>query len=333
MSTTPLPPTTSPPPGGLSGVPGLPRWLLHLLEVLDRANLPFLASALTFDAMLALIPLAIIIIAGLGYLISQTGHLGMANPSEVLTGFLPQHGHTAVGDPFALVENIFSKIRGYRSRLTLIAIPAFLWFSTRLFGAIRTCLSSIFQVRARPAPGGFVMSYLIGYLFAKLRDLLMVAIVVALALANTVISAWLALMRAQGIALDPPWTFFVSGLGQVLGTLLAILFSLSLFMVLYRYASPKRLAWSGALLASGVATVGFELAKRLFGLYLTYLNRGGQYSVDANVGAALLIILWLWYMSLVFLIGAAAADVWDRGHAAKLLHATQASSPPSRANP
>ena len=303
---------------------GLPRWLHHLLEVLDRANLPFLASALTFDAMLALIPLAILIIGGLGYLLSQTSHFGTADPTQVLSAFLPEHDHAASGDPFALVENIFVKIRGFRSQLTLFAIPAFLWFSTRLFGAVRTCLSSIFQVRARPAPGGFVVSYLIGYLFAKLRDLAMVAVVVALVLANTIVSAGLALLQAQGVALDPAWSFFVSGLGQILGTLVAVLFSLVSFIALYRYASPKRLAWSGALLAGGVATVGFEIAKRLFGLYLTYLNRGGQYSVDANVGAALLLILWLWYMSLVFLIGAAAADVWDRAHAARVLAAAQA---------
>ena len=90
-------------------------------------------------------------------------------------------------------------------------------------------------------------------------------------------------------------------------------------MALYRYASPKRLPWSGALLASAVAAVGFEIAKRLFGLYLRYLNYSGQYSIEANVGAALLIILWLWYMSLVFLIGAAAADVWDRSRAARVV--------------
>lgn len=306
---------------------GVPRWLLHLLEVLDRANLPFLASALTFDAMLALIPLAILIIAGLGYLLAQTTNFGSADPTEVLSAFLPSHAHFTASDPFALVENVFEKIRGYRSQLTLFAIPAFLWFSTRLFGAIRTCLSSIFQVRARPVPGGFVMSYLIGYLFAKLRDLAMVAVVVALAFANTMVSAGLALLRTHGVSLDSSWAFFVSGLGQLLGTLVALSFSMVLFIALYRYASPKRLAWSGALLASSVATVGFEIAKRLFGLYLTYLNRGGQYSVDANVGAALLIILWLWYMSLVFLIGAAAADVWDRAHTAKLLAVAQAAAP------
>jgi uncharacterized BrkB/YihY/UPF0761 family membrane protein len=290
---------------------------VHVLDVLDRANLPFLASALTFDAILAFIPLAILIIAGLGHLLEQTTTFGSADPSSVLTAFLPSHFHGAPGDPFALVENIFVGIRGYRSQFTLVAIPAFLWFSTRLFAATRVCLSGIFQVRARPVPGGFVLSYLIGYLFAKLRDLAMVGLVITLALANTLLSAGLALYRTRGVQLDPSLSFFVGAVGQTLGTVLAWLLSLGLFMAVYRYASPKRLAWSGALLASAVATAGFEIAKRLFGLYLTYLNRGGMYSLDANVSAAFMIILWLWYMSLVFLIGAAAADVWDRGQAAR----------------
>lgn len=303
-------------------MPHLPAWLVKLFEVLDRANLPLLASALTFDALLALIPLAILIIAGLGFVLSQTQHFGDADPSTMLSRFLPEHNHSLGDDPFRMVENIIEKIRGYRSHLTLYAIPAFLWFSTRLFGAVRACLSSVFQVRPRPAPGGFVVSYLLGYLFGKLRDLAMVGFVVVLAFVNTVLSAALVLLGAEGVYLTPPWTFFVTGLGQILGEVVTFASGLALFVALYRYASPKRLAWSGALLAGGVATVGFELAKRLFGLYLRYLSQGGQYSVDANVGAALLVVLWIWYMSLVFLIGAAAADVWDRMHARVAPHGT-----------
>lgn len=303
-------------------MPHLPAWLVKLFEVLDRANLPLLASALTFDALLAIIPFAILLIAGLGFLLSQTQTFGDADPSALLSRFLPEHSHALGDDPFLMVERIIEKIRGYRSHLTLFAVPTFLWFSTRLFASVRACLSSVFQVRQRPAPGGFVVSYLLGYVFGKVRDLAMVGFVLALALVNTVLSAALVLFGSERVYLTPPWTFFVTGLGQILGELLTFATGLALFVALYRYASPKRLAWSGALLAGAVATVGFEAAKRLFGLYLRYLAHGGQYSLDANVGAALLVVLWIWYMSLVFLIGAAAADVWDRMHARVTPHGT-----------
>lgn len=319
MSEPSRPRTESPPPGGLSPLAHLPAPVQRLLETLDRANLPLLASALTFDAMLAIIPLAILTVAGLGFLLARTTYFDGADPGALIVAFLPNHAHGVAGvDPFLIVEGVLTKIRGYRSQLTLFAVPTFIWFSTRLFGAIRVCLSNVFQVRQRPVPGHFVVSYVLGYLLAKLRDLVMVIVVLLLALINTVLSTALALFASQGVTLEAPWTFFVSEGGRLLGHAVALAFGLALFVTLYRYASPKRLAWSGALLAGGVTTIGFEIAKRLFGLYLARAAPSGQFTLDVNIGAVLLVILWLWYMSLVFLIGAAAADVWDHARSSRL---------------
>ena len=58
---------------------------------------------------------------------------------------VPAHVHGIESDPFALVEGLIDKIRGYRSKLTWIAIPAFLWFSTRLFGSLRSVLADVFD--------------------------------------------------------------------------------------------------------------------------------------------------------------------------------------------
>ncbi len=92
---------------------------------------------------------------------------------------------------------------------------------------------------------------------------------------------------------------------------------LILFTALYRYASPRRLRWSSALLAGSVATLGFEVAKWLYGWYLVAAANRGQFSVDLDVGAVLLLILWFWYMSLVFLLGAALAEVWEHARVLK----------------
>jgi uncharacterized BrkB/YihY/UPF0761 family membrane protein len=40
------------------------------------------------------------------------------------------------------------------------------------------------------------------------------------------------------------------------------------------------------------------------------------YSIDAGIGAALLFLLWVWWVALVFLIGAAAAVVYESGRRA-----------------
>ena len=55
----------------------------------------------------------------------------------------------------------------------------------------------------------------------------------------------------------------------------------------------------------------FELAKRAFGWYLDHLAVVNRFSTDANIGAAILFVLWLYYTALVFLIGGVVAETWD----------------------
>jgi uncharacterized BrkB/YihY/UPF0761 family membrane protein len=300
------------------------------VETLERANLPLLASALTFDLILAVIPLAFLLIAALGYFLSSK--YSTTAPSDLIARFVPPHEHCAVyapctvNDPFALVERLVTEIQGYRSRLTWVAIPLSLWFSTRVFAAMRLCLSQIYSVRQRPVHGHFVWSYIAGYLVGKARDGVIVIVVLVLAFANTIVTSGMRMITARGVTIDPDWAFLVTVGGRLAGQALALLFGIVLFVVLYRYSSPKRLAWPPALLASCVGTLGFELAKRLYGLYLTYASHG-QFSFDADVGAILLFVLWLWYMSLVFLIGAAVADVWD--HARRVHGLETAAIPPA----
>ena len=310
MSETPREATEGPPVGGLSGVPAMLSLRDKTLQTLDRANLPLLASALTFDLLLAVIPLAFLLVAGLGYILSSTS-LEPTAPADLLARFLPEHAHGTSSDPFALIEGLVNKIQGYRSGLTYFAIPLSLWFSTRVFAAMRACLSQIYSVRQRPVKGHFVWSYIAGYLLAKAQDLLIVLVVMLLALGNTITTTWIRLLASPGVTAGPQWAWLVTVGGRLAGQGVAFLFGVALFVLLYRYSSPKRLAWPPALLASVVGTLGFELAKRLYGLYLDYASRGGQFSFDVNLGAVLLFILWLWYMSLVFMIGAAVADVWD----------------------
>jgi membrane protein len=304
--------------GGLSVVAQPVTLVTRVQATLERANLPLLASALTFDALLAIIPLAILVATGLGYAFSSLS-LGNGDPSALISRLLPAHPHVNGQDRFALIEALITKVQGYRSQLTWPIILLFLWFSTRLIAAVRICLSQIFQVRQRPVRGHFVWSYIAGYLLAKASDLIIVLIVLVLALANTVITTGLSVVASRGVELSRTWGFLVTAGGQIGGRAVAFVFGIALFVLLYRYASPKRLAWGGTLLASVVGTLGFELAKRLFGLYLAHAARGGQYALDPNLTSILLFILWLWYMSLVFLTGAAVADVWDHARQARLV--------------
>lgn len=222
--------------------------------------------------------------------------------------FLPPHSTLPDRDPFAIVERLLTGITEKRGQLSLYAVPTFLWFSTRLFAGIRTALNDIYDVSLRPArQRGIIMVFLL----AKLRDAAMVVGTVVLFLANTLLTTGLAILQARGAETVPQLGFFVSTAGRYLTELLAFSFSVSLFYVTYKYASVRRLPWKTVLVAATFTALLFELAKRLYALYLANFTSLEALGGDANLGAIVLFIVWVWYTAIVFLLGAVIAETWE----------------------
>ena len=267
------------------------------LQAADENRIPFLASALTFDALLAAIPLFLLILAGVSQLVDWAG-ASPVGAADFVERFFPPHDTTAGRDPFAAVEEFLGRLVVAARGLTVVAIPAFLWFSTRLFASARTSLNEIFHIHVPPVRRHFVTAYVLG----KLRDLGMVGLTLLLFLANAGLSAGLALLQARSLALAPRFEFLLSTAGQLAGEVLAFAFLVSLFFTVYRFASTRRPPWRAAVAGSLFTALLFEAAKRLFGLYIR--NRLYQnVTVDVNVGAAILFVLWMYYSALVFLLG------------------------------
>lgn len=285
-----------------------------MLALAERVHIPQLASALTFDALLALIPLGVLALELLRFVLTQTSTFDPGDSTRLFTTLLPRHFHTeSNADPFFVVEGLLATLQRYTTGLSWVAVPVFLWFGSRLFSSLRNCLSQVFDVRGRKHHRLPVLDYLLGFLFGKLRDIGMIAVVLALASGNAVLSVAVVLFNADTVSLTGPLSFFASTLGRIFTEALAIGSAFLLFVLLYRYASPKRLAWRSSFVAGATATVGFEAAKRLYSLYLGSAGDGLVYSIDAGVAAVLLFLLWVWWVALVFLIGAAAAVVWESG--------------------
>jgi membrane protein len=248
------------------------------------------------------------VLIGLTHLAQAVTHGPPIDTVLLFHRFLPPHEGASNEDPFGIMERLLTGITQNRGQLSLYAAPAFLWFSTRLFAGIRTALNDIYDVSLRPArPRGFIAVYL----RAKLRDTIMVMGTVVLFLMNTLLTTGLAILQARGAETVPQLAFFVSTLGRIVTEVLAIAFSVSLFYVTYRYASARRLPWKTALLAASFTAVLFELAKRLYALYLANFATMDAWGGDANLAAIALFVLWIYYTAIVFLLGAVVAETWE----------------------
>jgi membrane protein len=94
----------------------------------------------------------------------------------------------------------------------------------------------------------------------------------------------------------------------------ALLFIFVMFLLIFHYIPAPRLPWRTAALAAGVTAVGWELLKGGFSFYLT---RWADFeSIYGNLATVIIVVLWLYYSSMVFLLGGEVAYVFERRRAA-----------------
>lgn len=225
--------------------------------------------------------------------------------------FLPRHALINGQDPFEPIIRLLRGVTRNRGRLSLYAIPLFIWFSSRLFGSVRTSLNTVFHASLPPTR----RHALLVFLFGKLRDAGMVIITVVLFAVSTAFTALLRVLEGQGAALAPNLSFFFTRLGRFLTGFLSLMLGLSLFLLVYKYATARQLRWRTAWLAAGFTAVGFELGKRFFALYLQYATSVDRLSPDTSTAAMIIFVIWVYYTALVFLYGGVIAETWETGKA------------------
>jgi membrane protein len=84
-----------------------------------------------------------------------------------------------------------------------------------------------------------------------------------------------------------------------------------LFYIVYTVSPTRSMRWDTALVAAAVAALGFEIAKKLYSLYLTEFATIDRLISNANAIAVLLLVVWLYAMAVVFLFGGEVAETYD----------------------
>ena len=264
------------------------------LEAAYEDNIPFLASALSFDLILTAIPFLVLVVAVLGTLVQHQVTTEQISMAELLGRFMPG-GEGSGREAVQQVEAMLEQAVASRGRITLFGLPLFLYFSTRLFGGLRAALNEVFDTEEnRPFP------------LAKLLDLVLVLVTGSLLL----LSALLPALEA-GTAGHLGDGFLVDWMYRLSLEIIAFTFSTCLFFLVFKLLPSRRIAWRTALVAAICCALAFEVAKRLYTLYVSHFVTLDRLTSNANLGAFLLLILWVYYTSLVFLVGGEIAESYD----------------------
>ncbi|CAI4031494.1 Ribonuclease BN [Nitrospira tepida] len=272
------------------GRTGILAWRMarEVMLKFSRDHGLFLASGLAFSLLLYAIPLALIMISALGYTVLESQQ-AMQEVQSVIRQFLPKSEQIFAENVEAVVAD--------RGLLGAVGFTLFVALSTTLFGFVRHVLNVVFQA----GPGRSLLR-------GTAHDLLMLAFCVALLIAAIGLASLFAVIG--NIGAHVPAVGFLWGKGiRMIHRITGILLGTGLILGLYRFSPVKTLKLGSLAVGAAVAVSLFGLAKQAFAWYVQFAQ--ANIALYGALGAFLFFFLWLYYVSVLFVVGAEAAWVFE----------------------
>jgi membrane protein len=199
-----------------------------------------------------------------------------------------------------LLRGVLTDVMSTRGTVTLYSAIGFAWFSTRLFGSLRSVLALIFDGTDR----GIVAGKLFDFMATAVATVAVVVYVVFSAYLDLAATQGVALLRRAGVVADA-----MSGLQYLAGRALALTLVFALFYALYRGLPRRRPSVRVALVAATSASVLFELARQTFALLVGSADPTSLYT--GSIAAIVAVVFWTYYSAFLFLLGGEVAQAYE----------------------
>ena len=202
-----------------------------------------------------------------------------------------------------MISNV--RISGDTPWVTVVGIATFFLGATGVFIEIQDSINTIWSIKAKPKRGWlrFITTRLISFsLVIGIGFLLMVSLVLSAVLG--LLDNWL---NVHLEAFD--WLAFIISNTISLGVVLV------LFAVIFKVLPDADLKWRDVFIGAFFTAVLFLIGKYLIGLYL---GRSGTVSAYGAAGAVVLLILWVYYSSMILYYGAEFTKVYANEYGGKI---------------
>ncbi len=235
------------------------------------------AAALSYYAVFSVFPLTLLMVVGVSALVGPT-----VAREQIVRGlilFLPEET-----DTITLFQNNIEDALAQNTSFGLLAFVGLIWSALGLFSNLTSSLDRIFQV---PASRAIWVSRSLAFA--------MTLALIALIVLSFITSGVLRLVDAFFLANTSLWvdigTFFLPfGLNMVI------------FVLLFRYVPNREVHWDAVWPGAIFGSLGFELSKALFALYLNSLET--FQIVYGGIATVIVLMLWAYLVASVFLIAA-----------------------------
>ncbi len=248
----------------------------------------FMASGLSFNGILCMIPLLLLLTSALGIFMSSS-YLAFQQLDEVLNNAFPSEPYAAAIK--ATIRQIMSDVIINKTSYGLIGFGILTWTATLLFSGTRTILNRIYKCKSSKH-----------VLLTYVEDILWVLLVGVL-FTITSVFPWL-MSFIHALLQDVPSLGRIN-FQQVLEfvpTVVSVILTFLMFFVLYRFIPDHHISSKTAAISAVTTTILWEMAGKLFGWYLSSFHSFTK--LYGTYAFFLVFIVWIYYSSVVFIVGA-----------------------------
>ncbi|GBD90407.1 hypothetical protein BMS3Abin04_01124 [bacterium BMS3Abin04] len=271
----------------------LPYYVKGLFHRMNEHHIFLSGGGIAFSLLLSIFPIILLVFSILGNVINPATI--QTQISQLIDTIIPYPQYAAYAK-----KVIMSRLPGVIEYKTLAGYTGALglfFTSTWLFSSMTTILNKVYKVEDTK-----------GIWVGLLRDVGMVILVIFLILLSTFIFPTLNVII--GLAKDVPVlrSLKISSLFSSLISITSVIIIFTLFSLFYALIPHTRLGRKVVFISAIWTTFLWEVARKLFGLYVTnFLSSNHVY------GAFLLIVVvlfWLFYTSIIFILGAEIGQLY-----------------------
>ena len=171
-----------------------------------------------------------------------------------------------------------------------------------LIGQMQAAMNDVWEVKPDPD-----QSFWKRMIFSRLLSFGMLAAAGFLLLVSLLLSAVISFV-GDSISSFIPWVASDSIL-QVINFVLSFVIITALFAAIFKYLPDAKVGWYDVGVGSAVTALLFVIGKSLIGLYLGSKNMESTYGA---AGSLALLLTWIYYSSIIFLLGAEFTQAWAK---------------------
>jgi membrane protein len=249
------------------------------------------AAAIAFFTVFSLPSVLIIIVRILSSFVSKDEI--QQNIAEQIESLI---GPASAEEIISIIENRALQSSGIL--VTIVGIFFLLFSSTVIFAFLQKALNAIWGVKPKPEKGALK--------FAKDRLLSFSIIIVLgfLMLVSLALEAILSFARDYLEALFSSYTVYVM---DVTNYFIALVVISGIFALIFKFLPDAKIRWRDVLVGAVVTGLLFSLGKFLIGLLLSNTNITSTYGAAGSLAG---ILVWVFYSSIIVLIGAMFTRVY-----------------------